>query len=1228
MSPEIEEGASGALSEEAETATATIFALLAARWGVDFRQYKKATIARRLTRRMGLLGLSSLQDFAARLANDDDELSEVYQDLLVGVTEFFRDDAAFRGLAQVAHECVAAQLAIEEGDDVLPLRVWVAGCATGEEAYATAMVFLEAYRSANASPDVKIFATDVNAELVARAARGSFDGASIRRVARHVAARVPSAAADDESAANRVAREPEPLAPGDQEDLASRYFVSAGEEHWTATAALRDLLVFARHDVTRDPPFLRLDLVCCRNLLMFLRAPAQQRALSMFHAALRPEGVLFLGPSESVAPLDKYFTPLDEGARLFRKSAQARGPSSVGGIPSPATGAGKLASHRPPQSWRASSMREPHAVNDQSDAGSLALTQLVKRFASPSVLIDFEGRVQRTFVGGGRLLQAGDGDFSGRLIDMLDGELRAAVETATRRAWRTGDTAVFKSVDAQLDGADSNLDVEVAPLLMDPENRESFPLLVSFIPRDPPPLQPPDSRREMASQNAAVKALEAELATAEDKLRWALEELSDANHRQDLAQSELVASSESLQTTREELSSIHEELVTVTAEYQTKLAELQALVADFDSLLNHSQVHALFLDSELSVRRFSPGAAKLFHLREQDIGRSLSDMSHDLDYRPFLEDVQSAIDAGETSQREVESSSGESYLLQIVPHDSPQPSGFAGDNPSGRTLRSVTAGAETEHDSHGVLITLLDITQLRELRRVERRLQLIVQATPDLIATLDTHGRLKSLNEGGRALLGVGDELPASLSAVQPAWAASALAEALPTALRDGSWLGESALLGHDGQEVPVSLLLSTHRDINRREDFVAVIARDISEAKAHARKLLEADQRKDLFLATLSHELRNPLHALHTSTELLQRRGVAVLDRALPVLRRQLDSLERLLEDLLDISRITGGQITLDRQRVSLTRSLGVAIETVRASHPGRQVRVHVEERVLLDADPMRLQQMLANLLSNAMKYSEPTTEVEVRIERLGDTARITIIDYGVGLETAQLQSIFAPFVRESRGEAPGLGLGLALVRQLAELHGGTVNARSEGLGHGSQFVLCLPGARAAPAESRPSTSKESPPQPSDARRPAAPPDDEAQESKGKRILIVDDNSDAVLMMQELLEENGWLVMTALNGAEGWRHLQQSAPDVALIDIALPDITGHELARRAAREGCRPQWLFALSGYGQPSDVRASLDAGFDEHLVKPVDLGRLAALVQRAPHGSTRPGDATTAT
>ena len=498
------------------------------------------------------------------------------------------------------------------------------------------------------------------------------------------------------------------------------------------------------------------------------------------------------------------------------------------------------------------------------------------------------------------------------------------------------------------------------------------------------------------------------------------------------------------------------------------------------------------------------------------------------------------------------------------------------------------------------------------LRESEQQFSALFHQAACGIARVDLSGRVTMVNDCYCEILGRpreelvklrirdlthGDDLPRNM-------------ELLRAAIEDGrSYSMEKRYLRPDGTVVWATVYVSAIRDANGTPVAVMGICQDITTRKQTEEALREADRRKDEFLATLAHELRNPLAPICNGLELLQVAGrdPALFDGVHATMTRQTQQLVRLVDDLLDVSRITRGKIELRKSRIDVASIIASAIETAGPVIEGWGHRLAVslpEYSLVIDADASRLAQVVSNLLNNAAKYTPPGGTIEVQVERVGGEAVVSVRDSGIGIPPEMLDRIFDLFAQVDRSmerSSAGLGIGLTIVRRLVEMHGGTVAARSPGVDGGSEFIVRLPL----------DSSQARAPDPVAAAR--------EHTAKRQRVLVVDDNESAVSTLTLLLQTLGHEVRAAGDGVEGLRLAEAFRPDIVLLDLAMPKQNGYETARRIrAHPWGRDMVLVALTGWGQQEYRRRTEEAGFDHHFVKPIEAQQLRKLL--AQHQSTR--------
>ena len=521
----------------------------------------------------------------------------------------------------------------------------------------------------------------------------------------------------------------------------------------------------------------------------------------------------------------------------------------------------------------------------------------------------------------------------------------------------------------------------------------------------------------------------------------------------------------------------------------------------------------------------------------------------------------------------------------------------------------------------GCVLIFRDISERRQWENVAagrlldaRLLAAIVESSDDAIVSKSLDGTIRSWNAAAERLFGYTAEQAVGrhISLVIPP-ERIAEEDKIIASIKAGERVDhfETERRRSDGQPIQVSLTISPIKDDSGKVVGASKVARDITDRKqAEAERerlndnlrmlaadLSEVDRRKNEFLATLSHELRNPLAPIRNMLEVLKRGNREAAAKAIETMERQLGQLVRLVDDLLDISRITHNRIELRRTRIELASAIEQAVEASRpiAQEVGHKVEVRLPpESIYVHADPVRLTQIIDNLLNNSCKYTPPGGRISVTAERDGAEAVITVADTGIGIPPDEISTIFEMFTQiggsleRSRG---GLGIGLTLVKRLVEMHGGSIEAKSAGEGQGSQFVVRLP-VMAEPAKPAPA-----------AKMPHEP-------ARTCRILVVDDNRDAATSLATLLQMTGHEVRSAFDGPTALEAMEEHRPEVVLLDIGLPGISGYEVCRRARAQPWGGDITFiALTGWGQEEDRRKTQEAGFDSHLVKPVEFAALAA-------------------
>lgn len=1096
-----------------------IFDLLRDRCGIDFAHYKPTTVVRRIERRLKMGDSASVEEYASLLGTDQGELEALYQDLLIGVTRFFRDPEAFEVLAARVLPAIIQRTPSRE-----EIRVWCTGCATGEEAYSLAILLHECLSAAGRAPNVRVFATDVHRTSLEFASRGIY---------------------------------PEESLAGVDERRRQRYFTKRDDEYQVCKE-IRQMVVFAPHNLLRDAPFTRLDLLTCRNLLIYLQPQAQKKSLSLFHFALKTGGYLLLGSSETPGELADEFEPVDKQWRVYKKrrdvqlSATLRIPYASG-----------------PKQQRGFTTGWSSAFSDRA---VLSLyDQMLGRYMPPGVLLDDQYNVLHTFPGAERLLRIQAGRPSTNVLDLVVPSLRPIINGALQHVVKAGKPVSYSGVPVRDEETDSERQFRVQVESVRDERTRTTAYLLTLEDTTTADEERIVETVEL-SQDAEerLRNVETELRFTKESLQATIEELEASNEELQATNEELVSSNEELQSTNEELHSVNEELYTVNSELQQKIAALTEATADLDSVLMTTEVGVLFLDAELRVRRFTPKIVDEFQLLPQDEGRPISVFTHKLDYPDFLRDVRACLERGTNLEREVEGIDGAWYFLRIFPY--------------------VKGGAR-----QGVVITLLDLSPLRAAESSSRMLAAVVASSADAIIATDSQGKIIAWNEGASRMYGYSREemIEQPLDRIVPPghrWETNDVWKRVLGGEQVHYF--ETARQRKDGALLNVSLQVSPILGPGQGVTGISTIERDISSRIAAEEEIRQAVRDRERFLAILSHELRNPLAAVLSGARVFgsEKTGPDVRSRAANVIERQSRHMARLLDDLLDVSRIREGNFAISKAPVDLRRVAESAIETVAAGYADKGVPLDVELEsgtLMTVGDSHRLRQLIVNLLTNALRHTPPGRRVSFSLSRRQEEASFRVRDEGDGMPAEVIRRIFDPFVTTSRASrSGGLGIGLWLVRSIAEAHGGSAHALSGGEGEGSEFLVRIPVMDSA--EQLVKTP--------------------GPEVPAAKVLVVEDHDDLRELMQSLLEAEGFTVVTADSAEAALGEVARFAPDLAVVDIGLPGMSGIDFARRLRGEfGGKALRLIALTGFGQESDVQAIREAGFHRHMVKPVDIDAL---------------------
>lgn len=1017
--------------ERNEVALQEVLAFLKMRTGHDFSYYKRATILRRVGRRMQVNACADTPAYLDYIRTHVGEAEALLQDLLISVTNFFRDRDAFATLEAELPRLFEGK---GPGDQV---RVWVAACATGEEAYSIAMLLCEHASTLSAPPQIQVFATDIDESAIEAARLGAY---------------------------------PESIATDVSEERLRRFFTYEAETRtYRVRRSVREIVLFALHDVLKDSPFSRQNLISCRNLLIYLDREAQGRVFDVFHFALRPEGFLFLGYSESAEDAANLFVPLDKRNRFYsRRAVQRTGLAVPLGSP-PLTLTLQSPHQAEPGPLFPSMKSLPPKPESAGDPGGRVLQasprgassaelhfKLLDQVAPPSVIVDQAHNIVHLSGNAGKFFQFSGGEPTADLLRVVHPMLRIDLRTALFRAAKTGASVECSGVPFQVEGKTRHVDIAIYP------SKESTHqlFLVTFRLRGAE--QSPPTETTLSPESfAVVQHLEEELDQV--RLQWrdtveqyetSTEELKASNEELQAMNEELRSATEELETGREELQSINEELSTVNGELKSKVEELSRANSDLQNLMASTNIATVFLDRDLRIQRYTPSTVQLFNIIPGDIGRPLSDLTHRLDYPGISADAREVIDAKLPVEREVRTLSGGWHLARLLPY---------------RTAEDEIAG---------VVLTCVDITERKRGEETRQWLSAVVESSNDAIVSFAFDGTILSWNRGAERIFGysAADLVHKPFSILIPPDREEESRTGLER-LRNGEEINsfETDGIKKDGARIHISLSASIIRDEGGEVVGATAIAQDITvrkqalEALRQARRELEerveqrtqelreraaqlermaseltrGEQRERLRMSRLLHD---HVQQLLVSAK-MRLEGIEQSSEALSA--EQIRAVINLLGETLESSR----SLAVELSPPVLTEGLAIALEWLGGSwmkdKHDLDVKMNLDRSLDARSEELRALVFVAvrEILFNVVKHSD-VHEAFVDLYADGpDTLKVKIRDHGRGFDLSILEM-----------GRPGVsGLGLFSLRERLQMLGGSLELESKE-GAGVQAVVSVP--------------------------------------------------------------------------------------------------------------------------------------------------------------------------
>ena len=973
-------------SEDAELSR--ILRLVRTATGVDFTHYRHGTLARRIKRRMALRGFATLEDYSRDLEQNRDEANALCENCFITVTAFFREPAVFEELKRMVFPALVQNRAPED-----PIRIWVPGCASGEEAYSIAMCLMEFLDETKKSFPIEIFATDLSETAIEKARAGTYSGGSLAHVS------------------------PQRLA---------RFFIRS-EHGYQIAKEIRDICVFARHNLAQDPPFSKLDLISCCNVLIYLGEVLQHKVWSTLHYALKPAGFLVLGPSESIGTLSESFHQLEKSHKIYCLRAAA-------GTPQLPLSEGRRTEAR--GDFRVRIAGGGTALDVQREADRLALAE----YAPPGAIVDDNMNIVQVRGRTAPYLELSPGEPTQNLLKLAREGLIAGLGKAIRTARQTNAVAQEAGFRIEESGEMQDVTIRVTPF-RDPSSSEERYFLVKFEEGRPAGghKATPKPVRHSDGENARLRA---ELVATKEYLQSIIEDHASTLEELRAANEEAQAGNEELETAQEELESANEELNTLNEELKTSNVEFSKVNRDLANLLESISIPLVMVGRDLRIRRFTRAIEPMLNLVPSDVGRPISDFQPQVELPDLRRLLLAAMDGGNRTPRDIRDSHGRWYSLRVLP----------------------SAGHDGKTD--GAVMVLIDIDAAKRgldfaeaiVETVREPLVILNQNLQVVKANKTFYEAFRSVPEDteGRRIYDLGNGQ----------WNISKLRELLENILPTHSTFRDFEVT-HEFDRVGRKVMCLNASEIfnpNAQARTILLAIEDTTDRKQAEEALQTTNAELQHFAYALTHDLQEPLRMVVNFTELLAQEYGGKLgkdaDKFISYSVQGALRIEALLKALLaywEVSERERGRLTL----IDCGAVLAKALFNLQAAIAESGAIVTSDLLPTVVAEEVLLMQLFQNLISNSIKYrGKEIPRIRVSAERDGEGWRFAVSDNGIGIDPEDADRVFGMFKRLHGSEIAGTGIGLAICKKVVERQGGRIWVESEA-GRGATFKFTIPPPR-----------------------------------------------------------------------------------------------------------------------------------------------------------------------
>lgn len=1000
---------------EAKDTLSQIFDIIKKKYSIDFGLYKQSTVLRCLDRRMRICQQPSFDEYLLYLNDSTEEIDHLYNSLLIGVTKFFRDQEAFETIRnQVIPEI------LKNKESGAPVRIWVAGCSTGEEAYSLAILFREYMDSIQKNYNVKIFATDIDANAIEYASVGAY----------------PDSIAEDVSL-----------------ERLNRFFIKR-RDVYQVTKAVREMVIFSLHNLINNPPFYKIDLISCRNLLIYFKPKLQTRIISSFQFALESSGFLFLGTSETTGEMSSYFSSFDAKWKIFRRKDTAKRPL-VDDFSVVSTGVKVMTSNHPDDYlWR--------VTKNNWEMEDIYL-HLIEQCLPSCVVVDEFGELVQVCGDADRFLRVPKGRATNEIQKMVPKELTTAIGTAVNKVRKEKNTVIYTNIRTGAADGQLTINLVVRPLFT---RKNGMLILIEFqeIKSEQNVEEWVENFDTVAKLQERINDLEQELQYTKESLQTSIEEIETSSEELQSANEELLVSNEELHSTNEELQSVNEELIVVNTQYQYKIQELADLNNDMTNFINSTTIGTIFLDTNLCVRKFTPAVTREINLLEQDINRPINHISHNLIGEDIIKTSEEVMESLIPVEREVKSSHGRWYIVKYSPY---------------RTSENIIKG---------VVISLVDITLRKEaedsLMSSMLRYEKLIAFSPYAIFLIKDN-LIQLTNHEGAKIFRARDPKQMTGKPIYNYIEIASIKAEIEAARQDDNEKAipvERRITCEDGSDVIVELMSMsvTFED----GDYDLIMLHDVTNRKQNeklraenmeSRRLLEEaiafEGFKNEFFSNLSHELRTPLNVIMSTLQLIdgqvesivRTEKVGKMKKHMKIMKQNCFRQLRLVNNMIDITKIDSGFYDLKSQNldiVQIVESITMSVsDYVRSKSINLSFDSDTPEKIIA-FDPDAIERIMLNLLSNAVKFSKEGGTIAVSMQCTDKEVTVKVRDSGIGIPEDKTGLIFDRFRQVDKSLArnhEGSGIGLSLVKSLVGMHGGGISVESE-YGQGSAFIFTLP--------------------------------------------------------------------------------------------------------------------------------------------------------------------------